>query len=289
MVIKTNRRYTLSVEKTSGGFLTIELPFTLEIVIERNLLSSVNNGVFRIYNLSEDNRNQLQKNATQLNLRKSIELKAGYGDNLYTIFSGNVLVGFSTREGSNTITELVGFDGGHSMTNAAISKTLQAGTSNKDVVETLIKEMEKFGVTRGHVGNIKGSSIRGVSLSGNPYELLKEYTDNQCYIDNKIVNVLAEDEFISGSIPVISSETGLLETPRVESTRVSFHLLFEPRITIGQKVLVKSTTQRALLDDRELKVLSLRHNGIFSDSVSGTMTTDIGGLVNPDIFKEVTR
>lgn len=285
---KLGRNYELRIQKsTSDDYITVKPPFTIEVVVQRNILSSVNNCNIRIYNLSENNRNQIQKDAQEISLIKKMELRAGYGNNLYTIFGGNVMSAYSVREGTNYITTVEGFDGGFAMSRATVEKTLRAGISNSQVVNTLISELSKYDVKKGSVGQILGTSTRGFTLSGNAYDLLQEVTGNRAFIDNKKVNVLSQDEIVIGAIPVVSSDSGLLGTPRVESTRLTFNMVFEPRLIIGQKILIKSSTQQKLLDGRQYKVVSLTHRGTFSEAVGGNVTTEVGCFFGLKGFKAV--
>lgn len=285
---KFGLNYELRIESsTTGKMLVIEPPMTVEVNVARNLLASVNNCSLRIYNLSEDRRNQIQKNVGEQGLIKKIELRAGFGKNLYTIFSGNVRWAYSQRERTNNITTVEAFDGGFAMAKANIETTLKAGTPMREVVNILVSSMKKFDVTSGEIGRIDGATLRGISLSGNSYDLLQTITGNRVFIDNKKVNILSEDETIVGSLAEISSESGLLGTPRVENTKLNFELVFEPRLTIGQKVSIKSEVQKKLFDGQEYKVFSLAHRGMFSSSVAGSMVTEAGCLFAPSGFKRV--
>lgn len=285
---KFGRNYELRVQKsTSDDYLVIEPPFTINIVIQRNILSSVNNANIRIFNLSEDSRNQIQKDAQEISLIKKIELRAGYGNNLYTIFSGNVMSAYSVREGTDYITEIEAFDGGFAVSRASIEKTLAAGTSYEAIVNSLVNEISKFDVKKGSIGTILGTTTRGFSLNGNAYSLLQEITGNRAFIDNKKINVLSSDEIVIGAIPIVSSDSGLLGTPRAESTRLTFQIVFEPRLIIGQKIEIQSSTQKKLLDGRQYKIVSLTHRGTFSDSVSGSVVTEVGCFFGLKGFKAV--
>lgn len=283
------RNYELRIQKTSSSdYIVIKPPFTLEVQIQRNVLSSVNNCSFRIYNLSETSRNEIQKDSTEFYVLKKMELKAGYGENLYTIFSGNVISGYSERVGSDFITSVDGFDGGFAMRQAIANKTFKAGTGYKDIVEYLADTMGPYDVKKGSIGQITGATTRSIAMSGSSYDKLIELTGGRVFIDNKKLNVLSVDEYAGSYVPEISSSTGLLGTPRVESTRLTFRMIFEPRLIIGQQIIMKSTTQKKLLNGNKYKIVSLSHSGIFSEAVSGTMTTEVGCFFAPKGFRAVT-
>src|ERR1044071_7823759 len=96
---KFGRNYQLSIQTQSGTTLTVGLPFTLEMDITRNTLTSANVCQLRIYNLSEVNQNQIRFNASDYGSFRQIELRAGYGEFLTTIFTGNISQAWSFREG----------------------------------------------------------------------------------------------------------------------------------------------------------------------------------------------
>lgn len=275
------KNYFLRIETDKEGeYVFVEPPLTLEINITRHTLSSVNNATFRIFNLSKQSRDSIQLDSFEYQKKKGrkVELLAGYGSNLYTLFSGNVQMAQSERQGVDYITTVQGYDGGFAIKEATIQKTLKAGTSYKKVVDTLISAMGEYGVSKGVVGQVIGATTRSIVLEGYAYDLLKEYTGGDVFIDNQKINVLRNNEYMGNSIPEISSDSGLIGTPVFEETILKFKMIFEPRLNIGQKFKIRSSTSSSsnISSLKEYKVTSISHSGIFSDGVKSGVTTEIG-------------
>lgn len=275
------KNYFLRVETSvKDEFIIVEPPITLDVNVVRHTLSSVNNATFRIYNLSKATRDSIQVDSFeyQKKIGRRIELLAGYGSNLYTIFTGSIQMAQSERQGVDYVTTIQAYDGGYAVKQATIQTTLKAGTPYQKVVETLIGAMGDYGVSKGVLGQIVGATTRSVVLEGYAYELLKEYTNGDVFIDNQKVNVLKNREFLSRSVPEISSESGLIGTPVFEETILKFKMIFEPRLSIGQKFKIRSVTSSSsnISQLKEYKVTSITHSGTFSSGVRSGVTTEIG-------------
>lgn len=282
-MIKFGRNYELKVETLSGSTLTIGLPFTCEFDITRNTLSSANVCQVRLYNLSELNRNQIYFNAFNQSKFRSIILKAGYGDTLTTVFTGNISQAWSVREGVNFITQIECYDGGFAFVNGNVDIAFPAGTPLTTVIATLMAQLPNISI--GAIGNFTGVLNRGNTYSGNPAQLLFELTGGAFFVDNGKAYALQSDEFVpqlgaaaqSQPIVVVNDQTGLLNTPVLEQTIVRFEMLFEPSLNIGRLVSLQSTTNKNL--NGIYKITSVKHRGIISSVVSGNLIT-IGEFIN---------
>lgn len=269
---KFNPSYSLSVETIQGTTLLIEPPFTLQLDVTRNVLSSANVSVFKILNLSATNRNKIRKNRWDYGDIRKISVRAGYGDNLPVIFSGDVSRCFSVRDGNNMVTQIECFDAGFAFANATVSQQFPAGTDQRTVIQTILQSLPDVSV--GSVGNYSGQISRGNSYSGAATDILREISGGGFFIDNGKAHVLKDDEVLPGAIQVINSASGLLGTPVVEETYINFEMLFEPRLVIGQAVKIESITAENF--NGTYKVVSLRHSGIISEAVGGDLITSVG-------------
>lgn len=276
-MIKLGRNYKIFIETVDGNTLEIGLPFTIEFDITRNTLSSANVCQVRLYNLSEKNRNQIYFNAYNQTLFRKFLLKAGYEDNLSTIFNGNISQAASFREGVNFITQIECYDGGFAFVNGSVDLTFPSGTSIKTVIRTLMEQLPNVSI--GAIGNFEGSLLRGNTYSGNPAQILFELTGGAFFIDSGKAYALKSDEYVPeiGSNPtgtptiLINTDTGLLNTPVLEQTIVRFEMLFEPSLNIGKLVRLVSATNPAL--NGIYKITSVKHRGMISGVMAGSLTT----------------
>ena len=93
------------------------------------------------------------------------------------------------------------------------------------------------------------------------------------FIDNEKVNVLGNSEYIqtpTGAFPV-NYATGLLGTPVLEQYIVRFDMIFEPRLNVGETVLLDSITDNNY--NGLYKIIGVKHRGMISESVCGDAIT----------------
>ncbi len=269
---KFGRNYILTVQTQSDSLLVIQPPFTVEFDITRNTLTSANVCSIRVFNLSQNNRNQIRKDVMDYNNFKSVQLQAGYGTNLPIIFSGNITQCWSVREGTNFITAIECFDGGFAFQNAQINTLIPEGTSQEDMFKTIVGQLPN--VSLGAIGNFPGSISRPAALSGNGIDILRDLTGGAFFIDNGKGHVLGNNECLEGEMLLINSESGLLGTPLLERTTLNFDMIFEPRITVCQAIELQSGTGQNF--NGFYKVISIKHRGMVSQAVCGDAITSVG-------------
>lgn len=266
------RNYSLLVETQNGSILTIAPPFTIEFDITRNILTSANVCSIRIYNLSQANRNAIRFNIMDTGDFRSVQLQAGYGTNLPLIFNGNITQAWSVREGNNFITSIECFDGGFAFANAQTNEVVPSGTAYQTMIETLAGSLPNVSI--GAIGSFPGSLSRGTSLSGATMDLLRDLSGGAAFVDNGKIHVLGDSECLDGEMQLINSSSGLLGTPVREQTIINFDMLFEPRLVVGQKIQLDSSTGANF--NGFYKVVSLKHRGMISQAVCGDAITSVG-------------
>jgi hypothetical protein len=277
---KFNRKYILDIAtEDEGPFdLTIKPPFTIEFDITRSFLTSANVCQIRIYNLSSINRNRIRHNSSDYGNFKSIQLRAGYGDNLVIIFSGNISQAWSVREGVNFITQIECFDGGFAYNNGVCNLQFPAGTPIKSIILAIAATLPN--IKLGAVGDYPGTIPRANSYSGNSMFILQEITGGGAFIDNEKFFALGENEYVQSlsGVGTINSNSGLLATPMLEQNIVRFDMIFEPGLNIGQRIFLDSIAERAATDigigfNGNYIIKSVKHRGMISDAVCGTVVT----------------
>lgn len=283
---KFGRNYVLDIQEQTGSLLgtaasiasaitgstlTISLPFTIEFDITRSVLTSANVCQIRIYNLSELKRNFIRHNEFDYGNYRSIRLKAGYGDNLATVFQGNISQAWSVREGNNFITQIECFDGGFAYNNGLSNLNIPRGSDLKLAIAALAKDLPH--ITVGAIGGYLGTLVRSNTYSGNTMQLLSDLTGGGAFIDSEKLNALRNNEFIAagGPPPVISSKSGLLGTPVLEQSYLHFDMLFEPLLNVGRLIILNSSTGSNF--NGEYSVKAVKHRGVISSAVAGTAIT----------------
>jgi hypothetical protein len=250
-------------------------PLTIDFDIRRDTLAEANTSTFRLYNLSENTRNQVYKDPYSVWVYRRVMLQAGYTEPLPAIFIGNMKQCISYKnEGSvNVITEIQGFDFAFAMANAHSSWTVNNPTTKKDVIARLIGDLKGYQVAQGYIGDFEGEYVRGYSVCGPTWEELQKETGRNVFIDNGKVHCLKDEDCFEGDVTVISSETGLLGSPKRTDKTITADMIFEPRLQIGQVVELNSNFNRKL--NGQYKVIGIRHSGTISDAVAGKCKTTV--------------
>jgi hypothetical protein len=297
MAVKFGRNYLLSIQLRDKSTLLLTVPLTLEFDVTRNILSSSNKATFRMYNLSQTHRTQIRRDQYNWGTFQKVSLNAGYGlNNLPVIFNGNISQAWSVRDGTSYITQIECYDGGFDHVNGRTNLSFPKGTSREVIIKSMIESLPQ--AVTGAIGKYTGdATTRGNAYSGNTIDVLRDLSGGGFFIDNGKAHALQDNECLQGEIQTIDSSSGLLGTPVLSETFLSLDILFEPRMLIGQKVTVNSTTadQVTIAPARgvklaiqgfngDYKVIGVSHKGTISGSVCGDartslqLTRGIGGL-----------
>lgn len=265
-MIKFGRNYRLTIDPGDGGPpIILTMPLTLRFTLQRNVMSNLNFVTIDIFNLSEKLRNRIFQDRYVFRY-KTITLEIGY-DTLFTVFKGYIFEASSAREGSDIVTTIQSRDGNYEVNTSQVFQTYSDGKTLADVFKFLIGQFPPS-LTLGAVGDFPEKILRPVVLNGNVYDLLKQYSQNQVFIDLGKVFVLKQNETVAGQISEISLETGILETPRRDDGFLTVTTLMEPGVSMGQEVSLKSAIMP--IYNGTYKVLGVLHQGIISAAIGGS-------------------
>lgn len=307
---KFQRKYVLEIEGNNGNFYTVSDPFTLEFTVSRNLLSSVNTGYFRIYNLKKDIRNNIYHDVYDVAHPRKINCRAGYENTvLAEIFSGKIKQAKSFRDegATNFITEIECYDDtiqATAFSDFTLEPSEQVTVDQEMVINRLISDLEIHGLKRGAVSDFSSGKrhYRGRTISGSTWEALQIESEADCFIDNGRIHILKTNDVFEGDLSVISSVTGLLSSPKKSDFLLSLELLFEPGLKVGQQVFIHSDSLELI--NREsivagsairpptngvYKVIGLEHYGTISGAVGGKCKTTVSLLLNVEQFNIVAE
>ena len=273
---KWTRNYvlTVQVDEYAKEYVDITFPLTLSFHIKRSVNATANTADITILNLSESTRRKVFLDNYKYMYYKGVELRAGYGDRVETlplIFKGNIQSAFSRRNGVNFETTINALDGGFAYMNGTSNRQFAKGTTDKQALRALVKDLP--GITPGHLGNFNSVLSRGNSVSGNTIEFFKTYSDNHFFIDLEQMNCLLDNEVFEGNIKVIDASCGLLGSPLREEAYLTFEMIFEPRLQIGQFVEIDSITET--IYNGTYQVVGIEHSGMISDAQSGQCKTKV--------------
>lgn len=269
---KWGRVYKINIKTPDSELITIEPPFSVHFDIEKNVQSSVNTIKVKIYNLAPKTRNKIYKDRYDTTSYWQIQVYGGYGESLFLLGQGNIIVSSSSKQGTEWITEIEAYDGMYAIQNSFSSMTIAKGGTLKQNIAKFINDMP--GITKGNTGttinNNTETSKRGMSYSGNSYEAIKDLTGGNCQIDNETLHCIDQDDYI-GDYTFSINSGDLLETPKRNDTLINIKILFEPQIFINNLVTLES---KETVFNGTYKVLGISHSVDILGNSSGTATTE---------------
>lgn len=281
---KFGRQYRITIDPKDGeGEIIIELPFSCQFWVNRNVMSSMNHMSLDIYNLGPDIRNRIFQDKYTLAYRP-IKFEVGY-DTLTTVFDGQLWESNSARNGPNIITRIEALTGDFDVSNTVTNKTIEAGLETGEVFKYLVSDFPNLNL--GHVGDFKEKLQRPVALSGNTWELIKKYSDNQCCIDENEVHILNGDEVLDDTVLVIDASTGLIESPRRGEGNITLTTLLEPRVRVNSLVELNSVIMPTY--NGQYKVIGINHQGMISPTINGTARSIFNLFTGPLRFRKIAN
>jgi len=292
-----NATFSLKEINLGQNAVVIESPLTMIAEIKRDSGETFNSANITVYNLNPETRHHISKPRYVTSHFTSVVLYAGYNkNNLTRIFTGNLLQAYSVKVGTNIETRILANEGIFAANNSYIATTYNKGFTFGDFLQESIKALLNFktpdGMTNsdlqeGAIGNVGQDRVfsRGVAINGNTFVLLNKYFKHQVFIDNQFINVLSANDVFPGLVPLISSDTGLLNTPVIQNNFLTLETLFEPQLVIGQVIEVKDFTFPNC--DGQWKIIGMTHNLTISEGMASSGITKLQLFLGNAIFNIV--
>lgn len=281
--MKLNRKYRLAIQGNDGDWIIIEPPLTIKININRGIQASLNTMDLDIHNLKEATRDKIFQDKFVATVYRKIILQAGYGDELFAIFTGNIFTANSLRSNTEIITRITATDGGYDTNGTLSFKTLPPGTTKEEFINALVSDFSN--VKKAVFTKLEGDFPRGVVINDNTFFLIKKYTNGKAYVDLEKLYILNDDEVVNAFVPVIDLDTGLLGTPMRRDNSLVIKTIFSPEMIIGQLIEVRSKVQpNPSQYNGQWKINGLQHQGIISDSQKGQCISTFDLFVGTQVF-----
>ncbi len=295
---KFQRTYSIEIQSKSGEVLIFGSEdgtnplLTLDFSVKRDVLAGVSDGNFRVRNLNADIRSQVYHDWFDGTGYRSLTVKAGYvGTPLSTLFSGLAQTVYSCREegGVDWITEIEGNNFLPVMANTTSAWTMDLTSTEDDLKEgkilsRLINDLQ-LNAQNGNYRQTLSTGIIGAfgkdfatkkafTASGFTWDILRTQTGALSYIDNGKIFCLPNDYVFQGDVTLVSSNTGLLGTPKRFDTFLIVEMLFEPSLAPGQ--YIQLDTEIAEFNSGKngvYKITGVQHYGTISSTVGGKCKT----------------
>jgi hypothetical protein len=287
--MKYLRTYEIQIFTPQGESITIQPPFSISCQIDRHIMASTNKCSLSITNLGITNRNKIFKDRYNTTKYFPIIIRAGYNSeakplfqfnalnalstNLFmlpTIFKGNILEAYSYKQGTEWITQIEAQDGLYGVQNGFVSQTYASGTNQQNIFKDLITSMPNMLI--GALGSLtEGTNDRGKVMFGQSADLIYEESQGNYFIDNEKLNILNNDESLSGSVILLDSEQ-LKTTPRRRDAFLDCELLFSPELEVGRICELQSSYP---VYNGQYRIEGFSHNVIISEAECGEATTTV--------------
>lgn len=217
------RKYELAIgNRKSPDFLLVEeLELSFNISFSSNNKKKIDSATFDIVNLSKEAINKLE------NEFAVVSFKVGYedqGDELVQLFIGEVVNITTRKSGTEKTTVINCTPAALAVSFTGMNKIVPSGGTVVSAIEEIRKSA---GLAKGEYKGVRVNTKLpyGYPLSGTPRQMLDELSDSyllEYRIQNNALYVNDEELGIkSGTlVPLVSSETGLLEVPYYETEDV---------------------------------------------------------------------
>jgi hypothetical protein len=187
---------------------------------------------------------------------KTVTLSVGYGQNIATIFKGQIRQTRNLREDvTDKVLHILATDQSEARNYAVVNKTLAAGHTQMDRVQAAVDAMKQFGVTQGYIAKdalTQTKFPRGFAMFGNAKDMLREIcraTRTSWSIQNGVFQLLENDKPKLGGIIVLNSSTGLVGLPEQTIQGIQGRALLNTQISPGCLVKIdQKSIQQAAID-----------------------------------------
>lgn len=257
--------------------VTIAYPITLNLEINLGAYKAANSGIFQFYNIAPQTAAKLWLDIYNIGKKQiHLTLYAGYNNTMPMVFYGRVQQCLSYRaEGSTEwITEVQAFEGGKLFKYGFISATFNKYTTFENVINFMLEDDSETQI--GCITPDIPPLPRNRTFIGQTMDLLgREYGGYEVFIEKGKLHVLGDNDVLENELLVITDKSGLLGTPKRANQYVEVDMVFEPQVRTGQAVelLCDSNIMRSF--NRAYKVVAIKHTGVISDRVSGTLKTHL--------------
>lgn len=177
--------------------------------IKKSRTREQNKATIEIYNLNETTRANIKNEGV------TVELYAGYADDVGLIFRGDIREVFHKKNNADMITTITAGDGDNALRNSNVNLTLPSNSLLLEQVEMLAEKLE--GIKKGKIIGIDGleGNKRATTFVGTVREELDRLAikyDFSYTVENHVFNLVRNKQH-TGLGEVISVESGMIEAP----------------------------------------------------------------------------
>lgn len=258
------RKFSLQVGTNGSGLELSPDPKTQPRCVFKtfqNTVETPNHVTIRVYNVSDDTANTIQKEFTQ------VSLQAGYVDSDFgMIFNGTIIQvkkGYEGMGGIDSYIDILAADGDASYIGIIVSTTVKAGSSFQDRYNALVQAgmvappgdtSGSQGLTQGQTAQLPSGQLpRGRVYYGMWRDHMRDFsksTDTMWSIQNGQITLMPLNlQQTTGQAVVLTSATGLIGYPEQTESGIKIRSLLNPNLRPGGQVTIQnSAVQQAALN-----------------------------------------
>lgn len=209
--------------------------------VQRGNIQSPNSATIHVWNLSKETAAKINNEYTR------VVLYAGYEENFGIIFSGTIRQVRKGRENAtDTYVEILASSGDEAYNFAVVKKTVQAGASLRDQLDTVVEAMQPHGVDLGYVPELPASRLpRGKAYFGMCRDYLRDISKTAgtaWSIDNDKVSMVPLSSYLPDEAVVLTANTGMVGLPEQTEDGIKVRCLLNPGIKVGSRVHIDNSS-----------------------------------------------
>jgi hypothetical protein len=241
------RKCTLLVSNNDYSLDFSQLRITFQV--KRSDIQSPNLAAIRIWNVTRDTAEKIEKEFN------TITLQAGYEENFGVIFQGNIKEAkFGRENGVDTYLDIRAADGDQDYNFAIVNKTISAGATQRNIADAALSSMAF--TNQGFIDDLgKDRLPRGKVMYGNAKKFLRQVagqTDSSWSIQDGKLQIVKLRSLLPSEAVVLNARTGLIDTPEQTTKGVKARCLLNPKLKIAGRVNIDSDDIKlAMLKDEE--------------------------------------
>lgn len=233
------RQISLKVGDANNAIDLSEL--RIRFAVRRGDFRTPNSADIRVYNLSEDTVQRVQKEFER------VVLQAGYAGNYGTIFDGTIKQVRRGRESqTDTYIDITAADGDSAYNFAVMNVTLAAGSTAQDHLEQALASMSSRGITMGETAELSASKLaRGKVFYGMTRDFLDtlgKTQDVSWSIQDGKLTLIPNNAYLPGEAVVVTAETGMIGLPEQTQNGITVRTLLNPGIRIGKRLQIDNAS-----------------------------------------------
>lgn len=244
------RKASLVVAAGEKGLDLSQLQFRFSV--RQGDVQTPNNSIIRVFNLSDQTAQTIQKEYTRVILQAGYEGESNFG----VIFDGTIKQIRRGRENAtDTYVDIYAADGDLGLNFAVVNATLAAGASQTDQVAAVQKAFAAQGNPAGYqkLSDSTGGVLpRGKVLFGMARDAMRNLSASGGWswsIQDGKVQIVPLAGYLPGDAVVLTSKTGMIGIPEQTDQGIQIKSLLNPRLRIGGLVQIDNASiNRALIN-----------------------------------------